>query len=415
MRVGRLLILFAVALLSVPFTPPATADELQWNSPTKSERTVQSDGTWTKRGQGGRVTMSKRVEHMDRSCVRQVAHHEPAEADDNSLRSLQSVVVRRSESTSLAARPNAVQPASGWRTNDFPRQSGRVKTVAANQIHGGQIVDPFEDDFPETVDVPATDASNTLRDTQTDQETTPAEPKPFGTTPIDDDANATTTRDLFPEAGDTLSPSGVDADNKTPLDTGDAKEMEFRPKYLDDYDLDDDQQRGQEACDKQLGRLKSHTLRPWRDTQKEGWEQRGDEVRDLLNIRIAGTAGSDYPFECGLGNEPYMPRMWPETTYAWESAALYHKPLYFENVSLERYGHSWGPFAQPIISGAHFFVTVPFLPYKMGLKTPNECVYTLGHYRPGNCAPYLIDPIPVTWRAILFEAGVITGISAIVP
>jgi hypothetical protein len=46
----------------------------------------------------------------------------------------------------------------------------------------------------------------------------------------------------------------------------------------------------------------------------------------------------------------------------------------------------------------------------MGLETPNECIYALGHYRPGSCAPYYIEALPFTWRAAAFQTGVITGI-----
>jgi hypothetical protein len=99
----------------------------------------------------------------------------------------------------------------------------------------------------------------------------------------------------------------------------------------------------------------------------------------------------------------------------WKASGLCHKPLYFEQVQLERYGHSWGPYVQPIMSGAHFFATFPVLPYKMGIQTPNECVYTLGHYRPGNCAPYMIEAVPFTWRAALFEAGAWVGGAAAIP
>jgi hypothetical protein len=74
-----------------------------------------------------------------------------------------------------------------------------------------------------------------------------------------------------------------------------------------------------------------------------------------------------------------------------------------------------GPALDPLVSGAHFFGTFPILPYKMGLMTPNECVYTLGYYRPGNCAPYMIDAVPFTWRAAAFEAGAWTGGAFIVP
>jgi len=45
----------------------------------------------------------------------------------------------------------------------------------------------------------------------------------------------------------------------------------------------------------------------------------------------------------------------------------------------------------------------------MGVELPNECIYTLGYYRPGDCAPYVLDPIPFSVRGGLFEAGALVG------
>jgi len=123
----------------------------------------------------------------------------------------------------------------------------------------------------------------------------------------------------------------------------------------------------------------------------------------------------ELPQECQLQGGEYMPREWCQTTFTWKASGLCHKPLYFEDVQLERYGHSWGPYLQPIISGAHFFLTVPILPYKMGLYPPEECIYTLGYYRPGSCAPYLLDPLPLSVRAGLAQAGAMVGGAYVIP
>jgi len=128
-----------------------------------------------------------------------------------------------------------------------------------------------------------------------------------------------------------------------------------------------------------------------------------------LDIRLKGTPGEDIPFGCGLGAERFAPRSWPEITYLWKASALCHKPLRFEQTQLERYGHDCGPVLQPIVSGAHFFATLPLLPYSMGIESPNECIYTLGYYRPGSCAPYMIPAFPFTWRAALYEGAAWTG------
>ena len=122
-----------------------------------------------------------------------------------------------------------------------------------------------------------------------------------------------------------------------------------------------------------------------------------------------------FPPECPLAAEVYQPRCWSPTTFAWTAPSTCHKPLYFEQIQVERYGHSWGPILQPLLSGAHFFVTVPILPYKMGAYPPGECMYSLGYYRPGSCAPYMLDPLPISVRGGLIQAGAVIGVAAIIP
>jgi hypothetical protein len=97
---------------------------------------------------------------------------------------------------------------------------------------------------------------------------------------------------------------------------------------------------------------------------------------------------SNIPF---AGN---MPRPWPSLVYHWEAAATWHQPLYFEEVNAERYGYQCNWVAQPFVSTAHFFGTLPALPYLMTVNCPRECVYTLGHYRPGSCPPWRRHCIP---------------------
>jgi hypothetical protein len=102
-------------------------------------------------------------------------------------------------------------------------------------------------------------------------------------------------------------------------------------------------------------------------------------------------------------------------TFTWKASALCHKPLYFEERQLERYNHGCGPFVQPIMSGAHFFLNVAVLPYKMGINPPGECQYPLGYYRPGSCAPRLLPPLPISLRGGLAEAGVVSGLIFLIP
>jgi len=134
-----------------------------------------------------------------------------------------------------------------------------------------------------------------------------------------------------------------------------------------------------------------------------------------LDIRVNGRPGNDYPCECRLEGETYQPRRFASTTFTWKAAGYCHKPLYFEDWNLERYGHSRGVLADPWISAAHFFVSLPVLPYKMGVQAPWECVYPLGYYRPGSCAPWTCPAVPISARGFAVEAATITGIVFLLP
>lgn len=116
------------------------------------------------------------------------------------------------------------------------------------------------------------------------------------------------------------------------------------------------------------------------------------------------------PNECSLGCFPFEGRHWTPNSFFWKASALCHKPLYFENRQLERYGHTHGPIVQPFHSTAHFFTNLILWPYNSGINPPNECLYALGFYRPGDCAPWLKDPFPISPRGALRQ-GINLGVS----
>ncbi|MCL4204734.1 MAG: hypothetical protein KJ000_19825 [Pirellulaceae bacterium] len=118
-----------------------------------------------------------------------------------------------------------------------------------------------------------------------------------------------------------------------------------------------------------------------------------------------------------ISYESVLMRHWMGTRYCWDAPVLHNQPLYFEEVNLERYGY--GPrylrAVQPVLSGAHFFATVPTLPYQMAMGPPHRSEYALGHYRPGSPAPYRIQYPPLSIPGSLAEAGVIVGLIALIP
>ncbi len=134
-----------------------------------------------------------------------------------------------------------------------------------------------------------------------------------------------------------------------------------------------------------------------------------------LDIRVRGRAGNDYPCECRLEGETFQPRRFASTTMTWKATGVCHKPLYFEDLNMERYGHGYGCLADPFVSAAHFFVTLPVLPYKAGVELPWECIYPLGYYRPGSCAPWTCPAVPISPRGFAVEAATITGLVFLLP
>lgn len=133
-------------------------------------------------------------------------------------------------------------------------------------------------------------------------------------------------------------------------------------------------------------------------------------VSDLSEVDLTYvTSQWGLPQECLLEQQEYVPRNWIPSKVTWKASNLVHNPLYFEEVNLERYGQTVGPVLEPVISSAHFFANIAVLPYKMGVHLPYECQYPLGYYRPGDCAPWIIPPVPLSLRGAIFQAGAVAG------
>lgn len=106
---------------------------------------------------------------------------------------------------------------------------------------------------------------------------------------------------------------------------------------------------------------------------------------------------------------------WAGSEHHWSATCSHHRPLYFEEINAERYGYTVSYALQPLISGAHFFATIPALPYKMAVDHPRDCIYTLGHYRPGSCVPRRANRLPLQLSAGAIEVGFIAGMILLIP
>ncbi len=127
---------------------------------------------------------------------------------------------------------------------------------------------------------------------------------------------------------------------------------------------------------------------------------------DLAERRFALAESIDHPL--GVSRDGI------QAMILWEAPATSHRPLYFEEVNLERHGYSAGLF-QPVLSAAHFFGRVPALPYLMAAEKGQVCHYTLGHYRPGSCAPYQLYLPPLSVKGLSVQATSILGMLYLIP
>ncbi len=134
---------------------------------------------------------------------------------------------------------------------------------------------------------------------------------------------------------------------------------------------------------------------------------------ETLGVDIAPPAGK-LPTETYNSMDPAgLMRAWPTLGYNWVAPNSTHYPLYFEEINAERYGYTCCACAQPAISAAHFFGSAVTLPYQMGANCPRECVYTLGHYRPGDCNPWRTHYCPISARGAALQAAATFGIIAL--
>ncbi len=136
---------------------------------------------------------------------------------------------------------------------------------------------------------------------------------------------------------------------------------------------------------------------------------------DGAPCKTADGKGPECPIEVQLSNGPFEPRVFPASTYTWQASNVFYQPLYFEDPDLERYGHAWPFFIQPVVSAVRFTTQAVGIPYQMTIDPCCCRVYPLGYYRPGECAPKLFYQIPWNTEAAAVEAGTIAGVYFLFP
>ena len=271
---------------------------------------------------------------------------------------------------------------------------GAVAGVGSGQPRGSAVapMPPEPAAFPAPLPAPEPDDSISIA--------SPSEPERVAIRLVAADQAATDTAADKTQSQDALDKESESQRKRDERDQRDQRDQDERREK----NRQKDKETAQNACTDQS-----------KDCREALQELRNDKLATIgLDIRVGGRPGSDYPCECRLEGETFQPRRFATTTFTWKAAGYCHKPLYFEDWNLERYGHSHGCL-DPVISAAHFFVTLPVLPYKMGVELPWECVYPLGYYRPGNCAPWTVPAVPISARGFAVEAATITGLVFLLP
>ncbi len=103
-----------------------------------------------------------------------------------------------------------------------------------------------------------------------------------------------------------------------------------------------------------------------------------------------------------------------ETVVAWTPWTICFRPLYFEEIGLERYGCSAGA-AQSSISAARFFFGVGLLPYKTISRLPRSCVCSNGFSRCGDAPPPGYEDCSFHIDGAAFEAATLAAIVLSLP
>ena len=140
-------------------------------------------------------------------------------------------------------------------------------------------------------------------------------------------------------------------------------------------------------------------------------------IQPTLSYAMKGIVPDQLPmdFNDRVNTQEYQPREVSPTVYQWAPTNFYHYPLYFEDPSLERYGHTYHPIVQPFASTGLFATQLVGLPYQMALHPIHSKQYALGYYRPGEYAPKKHYQIPFNEEATIVEVATVVGLFLIIP
>jgi hypothetical protein len=78
------------------------------------------------------------------------------------------------------------------------------------------------------------------------------------------------------------------------------------------------------------------------------------------------------------------PRTFAASVRSFPAPGVRYRPIYFEHVGIERYGHHLGNLIQPPLEHGAFFLDAAALPLRLPHEPPWECQSDVGYCRPGD-------------------------------
>ena len=149
-------------------------------------------------------------------------------------------------------------------------------------------------------------------------------------------------------------------------------------------------------------------------------------VKTIQEVRVGGITVPDDElrefsrleadrYHVTFGEQDFTPRAFAPSVALFEAPDLWYYRLYFQDSPLERYGHTYHPVIQTVVSPLRFGVQLVGLPYQMAIDPPWCMESGLGWLDPGENNPKLLYQIPWNTKAAIVEAGVVTGLFYLIP
>lgn len=123
------------------------------------------------------------------------------------------------------------------------------------------------------------------------------------------------------------------------------------------------------------------------DSFEKIWRRKSIHETRVVIREMSEDAPNDRSREIDYGTGDWMTFHPNPRAFYWEAPEIRYRPLYFEDVELERYGRTYSHPRQMLRSAWHFAKSTAMLPHKMWHDHPLSCDWPLGFARPGICPP----------------------------